>query len=86
VEECIGSSALKLFPPRSHGKVRPFDTGPVPHHSRFLKSQKPGKRDALRKEKGVFCLLFVAVWTKSKASGGQPAGVAFKNKIMRATD
>jgi hypothetical protein len=43
-----------------------------------LTSQKPGKGDALRKEKGAFCLLFVAVWTKSKAFGGtRPAGSAF---------
>jgi len=45
-----------------------------------LKSRKPGKGDALRKEKGAFCLLFVAAWRKSKASGGaQPAGFAGKN-------
>ncbi|MEN8686507.1 MAG: hypothetical protein AB1Z50_03020, partial [Desulfuromonadales bacterium] len=46
-----------------------------------MKSQKPGKGDALRKERGAFCLLFVAAWTKSKASGGtQTAGFDFKNK------
>ena len=32
-------------------------------------------RDAHRKVRGIFCLLFVDVWTKSKAFGGtRPAG------------
>jgi hypothetical protein len=46
----------------------------VPH----LKGIKPGKGDALRKEQGLFCILFVAAWTKRMASGGtRPAGFAF---------
>jgi hypothetical protein len=31
---------------------------------------KSGKGVALRKEKGLFCILFVAAWTKRMASGG----------------
>ena len=78
MEGCKGCLVLWLFPCKSLRKVRPFDTGPDPHQYRFLTSQKPGKGDALRKETGVFCLLFVAAWTKSMASGGtQPAGFAF---------
>ena len=50
---CKGCLVLWLFPCRSDGKVRPFDTGPDPHHSRFLKSRKSGKGDALRKEKAL---------------------------------
>jgi len=65
------------FPCRSPGKVRSFDTGPGPRYSSFLKSQKPGKGDALRKEKGVFAY-FCRRMDKSMASGGtRPAGFAF---------
>ena len=43
----------------------------------YLKAIKPGKGDALRKEQGLFCILFVAAWTKRMASGGtRPAGYA----------
>jgi hypothetical protein len=36
---------------------------------------KAGKGDALRQEQGLFCILFVAAWTKRMASGGtRPAG------------
>jgi len=36
---------------------------------------KSGEEVALRKEKGIFCILFVAAWTKRMASGGtRPAG------------
>jgi len=39
---------------------------------------KPGKEVARRKEKGIFCILFVAAWTKRMASGGtRPAGSGF---------
>jgi hypothetical protein len=42
-----------------------------------LKAMKAGKGDALRQEQGLFCILFVAVWTKRMASGGtRPAGSA----------
>ena len=44
---------LGFFLCKSHRKVRPFDTGPDSHYSRFLKSQKPGKGVALRKEKAL---------------------------------
>jgi len=44
----------------------------------YLKAIKPGKGDALRKEQGLFCILFVAAWTKRMASGGtRAAGFAF---------
>jgi len=47
--------------------------------SRYWMSQKNGKGDALRKEKGVFAY-FCRRMDKSKASGGtRPAGFAFKN-------
>jgi hypothetical protein len=52
-------SYFVAFPCKAHGKVRPFVTGPDPHHSRFLISQKPGQGDALRKEK-AFLHTFVA--------------------------
>jgi len=39
---------------------------------------KSGKGVALRKEQGLFCILFVAAWTKRMASGGtRAAGSAF---------
>jgi hypothetical protein len=44
----------------------------------ILKAMKSGKGDALRKEKVLFCILFVAAWTKRMAFGGtRPAGSAF---------
>jgi hypothetical protein len=57
-------------------------TGPdflsLPH----LKTIKSGKGDALRKEQGLFCILFVAAWTKRMASGGtRPAGYALILKV-----
>jgi hypothetical protein len=40
-----------------------------------------GKKDALRQEQGLFCILFVAAWTKRMASGGtRPAGFDFNNQ------
>jgi hypothetical protein len=43
-----------------------------------LKGIKSGKGDALRKEQGLFCILFVAAWTKRMAYGGtRPAGSSF---------
>jgi hypothetical protein len=45
-----------------------------------LKSQKSGKGDALRKEKGFFAY-FCRRMDKSKASGAtRPAGLAFKDR------
>jgi hypothetical protein len=42
---------------------------------------KSGKGDALRKEQGLFCILFVAAWTKRMASGGtRLAGSGFAVK------
>jgi len=42
---------------------------------------KSGEEVALRKEKGIFCILFVAAWTKRMASGGtRPAGFGFDFK------
>jgi hypothetical protein len=42
---------------------------------------KAGKGDALRQEKGLFYILFVAAWTKRMASGGtRPAGSALSLK------
>jgi hypothetical protein len=47
----------------------------------ILKAMKSGKGVALRKEKGFFCILFVAAWTKRMASGGtRPAGSAFSSQ------
>jgi hypothetical protein len=43
---------------------------------------KAGKGDALRQELGLFCILFVAAWTKRMASGGtRPAGSSSALKI-----
>ena len=53
VEVCIDRGCFGFSPGKSHRKVRPFDTGPDPHHSRFLKSQTSGRGDALRKEKAL---------------------------------
>ena len=48
----------------------------------YLKAIKPGKGDALRKEQGLFCILFVAAWTKRMASGGtRAAGSALILKV-----
>jgi hypothetical protein len=48
-------------------------------HFRGIKS---GKGVALRKEKGLFYILFVAAWTKRMASGGtRPAGSALILKV-----
>ena len=88
VETCIGCIVFTLFPCKSDRRVRPFDSGPDPHHRWFLTSQKSGKRDALRKEKGVFAY-FCRRMDKSKASGGtRPADFALNNckKKKRATD
>ena len=42
---------------------------------------KAGEGDALRQEQGLFCILFVAAWTKRMASGGtRPAGFDFNNQ------
>ena len=46
-------SFFKPFPCKSHKKVRPFDTGPGPHHRGLLTLRKPGQGDALRKEKAL---------------------------------
>ena len=79
METCFGCNVFKLFPCKSQRKVRPFDTGPDPQHRWCLKSQKPVKGDALRKEKGVFAY-FCRRMDKSKASGGtKPAGLDFKD-------
>jgi hypothetical protein len=54
-------------------------TGPAFLSLSYLKAIKSGKGDALRKEQGLFCILFVAAWTKRMASGGtRPAGFASK--------
>ena len=50
---------LRFILYKSNRKVRPFDTGPDPKHRECLKSQKPGKGDALRKEQ-AFLHTFVA--------------------------
>ena len=73
---------LRFILYKSNRKVRPFDTGPDPQYRWCLKSQKPGKEDALRKEKGVFAY-FCRRMDKSKASGGtRPAGFAFVSVAM----
>jgi hypothetical protein len=56
-------------------------TGPDSLFLPHLKGIKSGKGDALRKEQGLFCILFVAAWTKRMASGGtRPAGSAFSSQ------
>jgi hypothetical protein len=51
----------------------------------LLKAMNAGKGDALRQEQGLFCILFVAAWTKRMASGGtRPAGSVFALKKRRA--
>jgi hypothetical protein len=61
--------------------------GPDSLFLQHLKGIKSGKGVALRKEQGLFCILFVAAWTKRMASGGtRPAGYAFrlsKNKLQQ---
>jgi len=48
----------------------------------YLKAIKSGKGVALRKEQGLFCILFVAAWTKRMASGGtRAAGSALILKV-----
>jgi hypothetical protein len=48
---------------------------------------KSGEGDALRKEQGLFCILFVAVWTKRMAYGGtRPAGSAFSSQQRRKSN
>jgi hypothetical protein len=50
---------------------------------------KAGKGNALRQEQGLFCILFVAAWTKRMASGGtRPAGsaLALINKEQQIND
>jgi hypothetical protein len=50
----------------------------------ILKAMKSGKGDALRKEQGIFCILFVAAWTKRMASGGtRPAGSGFAFRLLQ---
>jgi hypothetical protein len=58
-----------------------LDQGRSLYLCRILKAMKSGKRVALRKEQGLFCILFVAAWTKRMASGGTPpAGSAFNSQ------
>ena len=57
---------------------RPASTGPDSLPLSYLKAKEVGKGDALRQETGLFCILFVAAWTKRMASGGtRPAGYTF---------
>ena len=45
---------------------------------------KAGKGDALGQEQGLFCILFVAAWTKRMAFGGtRPAGLDFVSKTLK---
>ena len=56
-----------LFVPRSTALV---------NASTVSWSEEEGRQRCPPQEKGIFCLLFVAVWTKSMASGGtRPAGL-----------
>jgi len=58
-----------------------LDQGRILYLCRILKAMKSGKGVALRKEQGLFCILFVAAWTKRMASGGtRPDGSAFNSK------
>jgi hypothetical protein len=58
-----------------------LDQGRILYLCRILKAMKSGKGVALRKEQGLFCILFVAAWTKRMASGGtRPAGFAFNSQ------
>jgi hypothetical protein len=52
--------------------------GRILYFCHILKAMKSGKGVALRKEQGLFCILFVTAGTKRMASGGtRPAGSAF---------
>ena len=75
---CCCFSSVTLFAAKGHLLEGPQAQGRIlwPHHT--LKAMKTGKGDALRQEQGLFCLLFVAAWTKRMASGGtRPAGFVF---------
>ena len=63
-----GSSSFKIFLCKSHRKEGPPVTGRLNKLRRYWMSQKTGKGDALRKEKGVFAY-FCRRMDKSKASG-----------------
>ena len=70
---------LLSFAAKDHDLEGPCP-GPASLFLPYLKAIKPGKGVALRKEQGLFCILFVAAWTKRMASGGtRPAGSAFKD-------
>jgi len=77
VEDCSGGFVFKLFPDRSHPKEGPPVTGRLIKLCRYWMSQKSGKGDALRKEKGVFAY-FCRRMDKSKASGSTNYGFTLK--------
>jgi hypothetical protein len=54
VEGCNGRHAFRLFPCKSHRKGGPPATGRLIKLRSYWMSQKSGKGDALRKEKGTF--------------------------------
>jgi len=59
-----------------------LDQGRILYFCRILKAMKSGKGVALCKEQGLFCILFVAAWTKRMASGGtRAAGYALNLKV-----
>jgi hypothetical protein len=66
------------FAAKDHPLEGPQAQGRILYRCHALKAMKAGKGDALRQEQGLFCILFVAAWTKRMASGGtRPAGSAF---------
>ena len=81
VEDCSNYFVFKLFPYRLHCKEGPPVTGRLINLRRYWMSQKSGKGDVLRKEKGVFAY-FCRRMDKSKASGStRTAGFVFQKKV-----
>ena len=71
---CVG--VLLTFAAKWHYPEGPQTQGRILYLCNILKAMKTGKGDALRQEKGLFYILFVAAWTKRMASGGtRPAGL-----------
>ena len=87
---CSCFLSVTPFATKSHYLEGPQAQGRILYLCIILKAMKAGKGDALRQEQGLFCILFVAAWTKRMASGGtRPAGYAFgslKNKKQQIND
>jgi hypothetical protein len=73
------------FAAKHHSLEDPQAQGRILYLCYILKAMKAGKGDALRQEQGIFCILFVAAWTKRMPFGGtRPAGYTLALKRTKS--